>query len=106
MKIYTESSGLFVKNDDNYIYRVKDLQLYDGHDYMNVHLSLVCGWDYINPDTSDVQGYCPADRFVDDVQDMYENCYFTKESLTTCLEENGYEVLDTKESMEKFKNFL
>lgn len=42
----------------------------------------------------DVQGWCPADRFIEDVQDVQEICYIMEESVKECLEANDYEVLE------------
>lgn len=94
MKHFLESKKLYVKNDDNFIYEVSTFELNDDSNVIYYDLNLVAGWDYIDPDTSDIQGYVKAERFIEDVQ--YERLlqYFFQESLMECVEENGYVVLD------------
>jgi len=94
MKAYLESKAIFVQDDDKHVYKVESMEIYDGYNSLRLNLVLVCGWDYINPDTSDVQGWCKADRFIEDVQDVQEICYIMQESVTECLEANGYEILE------------
>lgn len=80
MIVYMDNMELYAITEDN------------NQDYMSVELKLVAGWDYIDPDTSDAQGWVPADRFIEDVQ--YESVVFCflSEGLIECLEENGYTV--------------
>ena len=94
MKAYLESKKIYVRNDDKMAYEVNSIEIYDGCDYMKLNLVLVAGWDYVNPDDNDIQGYVGADRFVEDVQTETENCYFMKESITECLEDNGWIILN------------
>ena len=94
MKAYLEGKAIFVKNDDKLVYKVESMEIYDGYNSLRLNLVLVCGWDYVNPDMNDVQGWCKADRFIEDVQDVQEICYVMEESVTECLEANGYEILE------------
>lgn len=93
MKAYLEGKAIFVKNDDKLVYKVESMEIYDGYNSLRLNLVLVSGWDYVNPDMNDMQGWCPADRFIEDVQDVQEICYIMEESVKECLEANGYEVL-------------
>lgn len=74
-------------------YQVKSYETYDGSDYAILHLELLAGWDYIDPDNSDIQGWCPPERFTEDVQD--EQCVwcFMFESMEECLINEGYEII-------------
>ena len=94
MKTYLESKAIYVKNDDKLVYKVESIETYDGYDSLRLNLVLVCGWDYVNPDENDIQGWCSADRFIGDVQDVQEFCYVMEESIKECLEANGYKILD------------
>ena len=93
MRAYLSDHKLYVKNNDNLIYVVDSFDCYDNHPYIGVHLQLVAGWDYLNED-SDAQGWCHADRFIEDIQTDYINQYFLVESMKESLEENGYKVMD------------
>ena len=93
MRAYLSDHKLYVKNNDNLIYVVDSFDCYDNHPYIGVHLQLVAGWDYLNED-SDMQGWCHADRFIEDIQTDYINQYFLVESMKESLEENGYKVMD------------
>lgn len=94
MKAYLEGKAIFVKNDNALVYKVESMEIYDGYNSLRLNLVLVCGWDYINPDENDIQGWCKADRFIEDVQYEQEICYIMEESVTECLESNGYIILD------------
>lgn len=94
MIVYLEKKAIFAKNEDNLVYRLKSMEMYDGYDSLRLNLVLVCGFDYINPDISDEQGWCPANKFIEDVQDTQEICYIMSESIKECLEVNGYEILE------------
>ena len=93
MKTYFDNYELYVTNDDSLIYVVNSFDCYDNHPYISIHLQLVAGWDYLNED-SDTHGWCPANRFIEDIQTDYINQYFLVESMKESLEENGYTVLD------------
>lgn len=93
MKAYLESKTIFAKNEDNLVYKVNSMEFYDGDDALRLNLKLVCGWDYIKPDEEDVQGWCKADRFTEDVQEEQIICYVMEESIKSCLKSNGYEIL-------------
>lgn len=92
MAVYMNNMELYAINDDKFVYKVNKIESYDNQNYMNVELELIAGWDYVDPDTSDVQGWVPADQFIEDVQYEYVVFYFLSESLTECLEDNGYTV--------------
>lgn len=93
-RIYLEGKKFYVKNEENFIYEVKSFEAYDGYNTLHFNLELVAGWDYINPDMNDIQGYVPADRFVEDLQSETVIQYFMEESLKECMEANDYEVLE------------
>ena len=93
MRAYLSDHKLYVKNNDNLIYVVDSFNCYDNHPYISVHLQLIAGWDYLNED-NDTQGWCHADRFIEDIQTDYINQYFLVESMKESLEENGYKVMD------------
>lgn len=93
MRAYLSDHKLYVKNNDNLIYVVDSFDCYDNHPYIGVHLQLVAGWGYLNED-SDMQGWCHADRFIEDIQTDYINQYFLVESMKESLGENGYKVMD------------
>lgn len=42
---------------------------------------------------SDVQGWCPPERFTEDVQDEYCVWSFLNESMKECLIDEGYEII-------------
>ena len=80
-------SKIYVRNNDNLIYVVESVTSYNnGCDYMQVNLKLVAGIDYINPDENDMQGWCSANNFVEEVQEDSINQYFIKESMVKALE--------------------
>lgn len=93
-RMYLEGKKFYVKNEENFIYEVKSFEAYDGYNTLHFNLELVAGWDYINPDMNDIQGYVPADRFVEDLQSETVIQYFMEESLKECMEANDYEVLE------------
>ena len=94
MKAYLEKKTIYAKNEEKLVYKVESIEIYDGYDSLRLNLVLICGWDYINPDASDKQGWCPANKFIEDVQDTQEICYIMSESIKECLETNGYEILE------------
>ena len=95
MKHYLESRKFYVVDEDKKLdYEVGEFETYSNTDYITINLELVAGWDYVNPDYTDVQGWCPADRFVEDVQYEFINQYFLKEGMEEALVENGYTVLE------------
>lgn len=93
-RMYLEGKKFYVKNEEKFIYEVKSFEAYDGYNTLHFNLELVAGWDYINPDMNDIQGYVPADRFVEDLQSETVIQYFMEESLKECMEANDYEVLE------------
>ena len=94
MKNYIDTK-VYVKTDDKLIYVVESVDSYNnGCDYMQINLALYAGWDYINPDANNIQGWCGANHFVDDVQSDYIYQYFVNESMIEALEANGYEIIE------------
>ena len=79
--------------DKKLVYLVNEYETFYSSGHLQIHLELVAGWDYVNPDYNDIQGWCPADRFIEEVQDEYINQYFLKEGMEEALEENGFTVL-------------
>lgn len=95
MKHYLESRKFYVINEDGkLVYKVGEFETYSNTDYIRVELELVAGWDYVNADENDIQGWCPSDRFVEDVQYEYVNQYFFTEGMQDALEFNGYTILE------------
>lgn len=69
MKAYLESKSFNV-TDGEKIYKVKSIEIYDGYDSLRLNL-----------------------ENVDDPEDTeQEICYIMQESITECLEANGYEI--------------
>lgn len=99
MKIYLEKNKFYVETKEKLVYEVNNYDVYGGTNYAQINLILIAGWDYVNPDESDIQSYVSADRFVEDVQNTFENWYIFKEGMEESLTENGYTILD-KESMD------
>lgn len=93
MKAFLNNEKIYVKNEDNLIYQVKSVNMYDNTNYLTVDLELVAGYDYVNPDHSDKQGYVSAERFVESVQNESVVVYFLEESVKEVLEAN-YEILE------------
>ena len=97
MKHYLEYHKFYVVDaDEKLVYKVGECNFH-GYEAIQVHLELVAGWDYINPDYNDVQGWCTADKFIEDVQHEYINQYFLVEGMKEALEENGYRILKENE---------
>lgn len=95
MKHYLENYKFYVTNDDGkLVYMVKEYETYSNSSAIHIHLELVAGWDYVNPDYNDVQGWCPSDRFVEDVQHEFVSQYFLKEGMEEALEQNDYIILE------------
>lgn len=93
-RIYLENKKFYVVNEDKLVYKVGTFEAYDGYDTLHFNLELVAGWDYVNPDMNDIQGWCPADRFVEDVQSETLIHYMMEESLKESLEANDYTILE------------
>lgn len=83
-----------IDEDTKLVYVVHRYSTYYDCDWLDVELRLVCGWDYVDPDNSDVQGWCTADRFTEDVQFESVIQYFFVEGMKEALEANGYTVLE------------
>ena len=95
MRHYLENNKFYVINsDEKLVYKVGEYETYSGCTYLQINLELVAGWDYVNPDYNDVQGWCPADRFVEDIQFEMVSQYFLAEGMKEALEENGYTILE------------
>ncbi len=92
---YLESNKFYVMNEDEkLVYKVGEYETFSGSIYLQINLELVAGWDYVNPDENDVQGWCPADRFVEDVQYEWVSQYFLKEGMEEALSASGFDVLE------------
>lgn len=95
MKHYLENHKFYVINEDGtLVYKVGEFGTYDNADYIVIHLELVAGWDYVNPDENDIQGWCPSDRFIEDVQHELVNQYFLKEGMEEALKWHDYTILE------------
>lgn len=95
MKHYLENNKFYVLDEDEkLVYEIKEFEVYSNYEAIQIYLELIAGWDYINPDYNDIQGWCSADRFVEDVQFEIINQYFLKEGMEEALEKNGYTVLN------------
>lgn len=95
MKHYLESNKFYVENEEEkLVYKVSTYETFSDYTYLQVNLELVAGWDYVNPDENDVQGWCPADRFTEDVQFEIVNQYFLKEGMEEALKANDYTILE------------
>ena len=94
MKHYLESNKFYVVDEtEKLVYKVSEYETFSDASYLQINLELVAGWDYVNPDYNDIQGWCPADRFVEDVQWEVATQYFLKEGMEEALQENGYTIL-------------
>ena len=107
MKHYLGSHKLYVENSESkLIYMVNEFETYDDYEAIVIHLELVAGWDYINPDENNVQGWCPSENFVEDVQHEIINQYFLSESMKECLEWNDYTILDVEKMSPSLKAII
>lgn len=93
MNVYLENNKLYVKTANNLIYAVDSFEPFHGMSYNKLHLQLVAGVDYLNED-SDVQGWCPASNFVEDMQEEWVLQHFMEEGMKEALTENDYIILD------------
>ena len=95
MRHYLENNKFYViNNDEKLVYKVGEFETYSNCEAIHIHLELVAGWDYVNVDYNDVQGWCPAENFVEDIQNEIISQYFLVEGMKEALEENGYTVLE------------
>lgn len=94
MKSYLGNKAIYVQNEDKLVYKTESIEVYDRYDSLHINLTLVAGWDYVNPDMNNIHGWCPANRFVEDVQTETVIQYFIEESMKESLEANNYEVLN------------
>lgn len=98
MKHYLENHKFYVLNEDaKLVYKVGEFETYYNSPVIQINLELVAGWDYVNPDENDVQGWCSADRFVEDVQFEMVNQYFLLEGMQEALKENDYTILNKED---------
>ena len=94
MKHYLENYKFYVVDEDEkLVYKVGEFETFSDYEAIQIHLELVAGWDYVNPDENDIQGWCPANRFVEDVQTETVIQYFLQEGMKEALEDNGYTIL-------------
>ena len=99
MKHYLENHKFYVMDEDaKLVYKVGEYETFYNHNALHIHLELVAGWDYVNQDENDVQGWCPAERFVEDVQFEIVSQYFLKEGMEEALQANGYGILEKIET--------
>ena len=92
-----------ITEDNKLVYEINNISVYDNSNSIMLHLKLLCGWDYINPDYNNMQGYCKAENFVDDIQEEIIPMYFINESMTEALNANGYNVLkEIPQTIQKF----
>ena len=95
MKHYLENQKFYVINEEEkLVYKVGEFETYGNADFITWELELVAGVDYINPDENDIQGFVPADRFVEDIQYEYINQLFLVEGAKEVLEYHGYKILE------------
>lgn len=95
MRNYLGHHKFYVENKENkLVYQVSEYNTHYDSSYIAINLELVAGWDYVNPDENDVQGWCPANRFVEDVQLEIIPQYFLEEGMKEALEANDYTVLE------------
>ena len=94
MITYLENKTIYVKNDEEFIYKVASFETYDNTDTIYLNLELVAGINYINPDESDIVNYVPANRFTEDIQNETVVQYLFKEGMTKALEETGYRIIE------------
>lgn len=107
MKNYLERNKLYVKNEeDKLIYKISEYETFSDSSYILIHLELVAGWDYVNPDENDIQGWCSADRFVEDIQSETFPQYFIEESMKEAIEANDYVILDMEEISQNLKKII
>lgn len=97
MKHYLEGHKFYVINGENLVYKVGEFETYGNADFITFELELVAGIDYINPDENDIQGYVPAENFVEDVQYEYVNQLFLVEGAKEALEANEFTVLEAED---------
>ena len=96
MKHFLENHKFYVINEEKFVYKVGVFETYGNADFITWELELVAGWDYINPDENDIQGFVPADRFIDDIQYEYVNQLFLVESAKETLEYHDYTILEAE----------
>lgn len=93
MKIYLNDKKFYIQNEDKFIYEVNAFNVYDGYDSMRFETKLLAGWDYINPDENDLQGYVPADRFREEIQEEEHIVYIMQESVNEYFKSDGWKIL-------------
>lgn len=85
---------VFAQNTcDDMVYRVESVDFYNNETtYICVNLKLVACKDYINED-SDIIGWCPADRIVEEYQNISINQFFMVESMFDAVEANDFRIM-------------
>ena len=96
MKHFLESYKFYVINEEKFVYKVGEFETYGNINFITWELELVAGWDYVNPDYNNVQGFVPANRFVEDIQYEYINQLFLVEGAKDVLEYYGYKILEAE----------
>lgn len=82
---YFNQNAIYVKNEDNLIYKVTGFNSYDGYNWIHLNLELYAGYD---------EGWKNPENFIEDVQSEQVICYIFHEGINECLEANGYEILE------------
>ena len=86
MRAYLEKKALYVKNDNNLVYKTATVETWDGYNSLHVGLELVAG---------QIDGeWQPAKEFDEEVQTETVIQYYMEESMRECLESESYEILD------------
>lgn len=95
MKTQLGNQAFYVLDQkEKMVYKVGEFETNYNSLGIHIHLELVAGWDYVNPDENDLQGWCKAERFVEDVQDEIIYCNILIESMEEALMENDYIKLE------------
>ena len=86
MRAYLENKALYVKNDDNLVYKTATVETWDGYNSLHVGLELVAG---------QIDGeWHPSKEFDAEVQTETIIQYYMTESMKECLESESYEILN------------
>lgn len=99
MKVYPGIDGWYAviyNGSGKLAYQVTSLDV-SNSDWIQVDLELVAGWDYVNPDENDIQGWCPPENFIEDVQYDYVLCYIFDEGIKEALRANDYNIVPADE---------
>ena len=107
MTQYLGTNKFYVENKEaKLVYMVNEYETNYNSAALYIHLELVAGWDYVNPDYNNIQGWCPAERFIEDVHLEIIPQYFLKEGTEEALEENGYTILKVEDISPNLKTII